>query len=97
MAERFISKPIKPAGETASAPLQSGPSLPAAFQFEGEDLIVKRVIRVWRSTKDDRGDTYVKRHWFEFETEDGRRIIVYFDRSAHRNESRWWIYKITSA
>ena len=91
-----MSKPIQPAGDAVSAPLRSEPSLPAAFRFEGEDFAVKTVIRTWRSTKNDRGDTYLKRHWFEFETEDARRIVVYFDRAAHSSDSRWWIYTITT-
>ena len=96
MANRFVSKPIEPAGEFASAPVHSEPSLPSAFRFEGEDLPVKTLLRTWRSTKNDRGDTYLKRHWFEFETPDGRLAIVYYDRSAHRRESHWFLYTITS-
>ena len=96
MGERFVSKPIQPAGEFAPAPVNGEPSLPAAFHFEGEDLPVKTVLRTWRSTKNDRGDTYLKRHWYEFETYDGRRAVVYYDRSASRNQSHWWLYTITS-
>ena len=44
----------------------------------------------------DRGDTYVKRHYFEFETTDGRIAVVYFDRQARPHEPRWHLYTIES-
>lgn len=70
------------------------PSLPPAFEWDGTDLVVGEVRKTWRSLKDDRGDTYLKRHWFEFETADGRIAVVYFDRGARRGQPRWWLYTI---
>jgi hypothetical protein len=61
----FISEPIEPA-----AP--SGTDLPRAFAWRNETLDVRTVRRTWRGTKEDRGDVYLKRHWYEFETADGR-------------------------
>jgi hypothetical protein len=92
----FIGKAIAPEGALDVAALAQGePSLPAAFTFEGERLEVRDVRKTWRSTKDDRGDTYVKKHWFEFETGDGRIAVVYFDRGARKNAPRWWLYTLS--
>ena len=71
------------------------PSLPPAFDWNGEELVVREVHKTWRSLKDDRGDTYLKRHWFEFETADGRTAVVYFDRGARRGQPRWWLYTLS--
>ncbi|HEV7180291.1 MAG TPA: DUF6504 family protein [Candidatus Baltobacteraceae bacterium] len=98
MPIRFVSKPIEPVGAVGSEVSAGGePPLPQAFRFEGEEMEVGALVRTWRSTKDDRGDTYLKRHWFEFETSEGRRVVVYFDRGARRGQPRWWLYTITIA
>lgn len=97
MAVTFVSKPIEPVGAFDSDAMSRGePPLPPAFLFDGEELTVASELRSWRSTKDDRGDTYLKRHWYEFEMHDGRRAVVYFDRGARRNQPRWWLYTITT-
>jgi hypothetical protein len=93
----FVGKAIVPQGALDAAALAQGePSLPAAFTYDGKRLEVRTLRKAWRSTKDDRGDTYVKKHWFEFETGDGLIAVVYFDRSARRNQSRWWLYTLSS-
>ncbi len=96
MAAQFVSESIFPEpGAFDTAPLGRGePALPAGFVWRDEPLPVERVLRTWRSTKDDRGDTYLKRHWFEFETSGARRATVYFERHARRGEARWWLYTI---
>ena len=73
------------------------PSLPAAFRWKDQELVVRSLLRTWRGTKVDRGDTYLKRHWYEFETSEGRRAVVYFDRQAKRGAPRWWLYSISGA
>ena len=92
----FIGKPIAPEGALEVAALAQGePSLPAAFTYDGERLEVHAQLRAWRSSKDDRGDTYVKKHWFEFETDDGRVAVVYFDRGARKSAPRWYLYTLS--
>ncbi len=96
MAIRFVSKPIEPAGSFDPEAMSRGePALPPAFRFEERDYVVGPVLRSWRSTKDDRGETYLKRHWFEFETNGGRRAVVYFDRGARKDQPRWWLYTLS--
>ena len=91
----FVGKAIVPEGALDVAVLAQGePSLPAAFRFGDERLEVAKLERTWRSTKDDRGDTYVKKHWFAFRTPDGREAVVYFDRAAARGAPRWWLYTL---
>ena len=68
--------------------------MPAVLVFEERFLNVTLVVRSWRSTKGDRGDNYLKRHWFELETAEGPRLEVYFDREARRGAPQWWLYTI---
>lgn len=91
----FVGKALVPDGALDTAALARGePSLPQAFRYGDERLTVGRVLRAWRSTKDDRGDAYVKKHWFEFATTDGRLAVVYFDRGARKDAPRWWLYTL---
>ncbi|HUA07692.1 MAG TPA: DUF6504 family protein [Candidatus Acidoferrales bacterium] len=71
------------------------PSLPHAFTWDGQRIEVGTLCKTWRSTKEDRGDVYLKRHWFEFETTDGRVAVVYFDRGARKPAQRWWLYTLS--
>jgi hypothetical protein len=92
---KFVSRPLKPAGaEFLSSAAGNGPPVPRAFTWGGRTLKIAGVLRTWRSTKTDRGDSYLKRHWYELETEDGARIEVYYDREAHRGAAQWWLYVI---
>ena|GEM_PF-2408839 len=70
------------------------PTLPAAFRWRNETLEIKAVLARRRSTKVDRGDTYLKRHWFDLETSGGRIVTVYYDRAAKRGQPHWWLYAI---
>lgn len=92
---RFVSEAIEPAALAVA--IGGEPQLPPSFTWRGELLEVKNVARTWRSTKEDRGDVYLKRHWFEFESIDGRVVTVYFDRAGKRGQSRWWLYSIGEA
>jgi Family of unknown function (DUF6504) len=94
MPKHFISEPIRAAGNATSLPANNEPSLPAAFTWREETLEVKTLRNTWRSTKTDRGDVYLKRNWFEFETPDGRIATVYYDRAAKRGTSPWSLYSI---
>jgi hypothetical protein len=92
----FVGKPIEPAAGTFDARVASlgEPSLPSSFVWQESILEVARVRKTWRSHKVDRGDMYLKRHWFEFEATDGRVAVVYFDRGARRGAARWWLYTL---
>ena len=70
------------------------PPLPREFTWHDERLVVRDVVRTWRSTITDRGDTYLAKHWFEIALEDGRVAVVYFDRKTRRSQPRWWLYTL---
>lgn len=92
---KFVSRPIKPDGnELLTAPSGSAPPVPRAFLWDDRRLRISAVIRSWRSTKTDRGDSYLTRHWFELNTADGATIEVYYDREARRGTPQWWLYTI---
>lgn len=93
----FVGKALEPEGALDTDALAQGePSLPRAFTWDHDRIEVGTVRKTWRSTKDDRGDTYVKKHWFEFDTTDGRIAVVYFDRGARKGAPRWWLYTLSS-
>ncbi len=93
---RFMSKPLVPEGASFESDDRGRfePAVPPAFRLGDERLGVLRVLRSWRSERTDRGDSYLKRHWFEIELDDGRIAVVYFDRGARRGAPRWWCYTL---
>jgi uncharacterized protein DUF6504 len=92
---RFVSAPLSPAGEGfLTAPDASAPPIPKTFSWKEGEFNVTEVLRSWRSTKTDRGDAYLKRHWFELQTQEGPRIEVYYDREARKGAARWWLYTV---
>ncbi|HTU81544.1 MAG TPA: DUF6504 family protein [Candidatus Acidoferrales bacterium] len=94
---RFVSEPLAPSGDEYLPCVDpADPPLPARFAWRGRVLAIARVVRTWRSSKTDRGDAYLKRHWFEVELEDGSTAQVYFDRAARRGSDRWWLYAVSS-
>ena len=96
MSKRFVSEPLKIASG-ASGAQRMEPVLPQAFEWRGERVEVRNVRKTWRSTKEDRGDVYLKRHWFEFESADACIVTVYYDRAAKRSAPHWWLYSIEDA
>jgi hypothetical protein len=95
MTKHFVSGPLEQC--CGGPPLLNEPQLPAAFRWRDQTLQVKNVRARKRSTKVDRGDTYLKRHWFEFDTTDGRIAVVYYDRGSKRGSPHWWLYSIEDA
>lgn len=107
MGKQFVSEPItavhqdlpsgaKPDQAEPMVHAINEPQLPAAFRWRDEIIQVHTVRNRGRSTKVDRGDTYLKRHWFEFDTADGRVATVYYDRAAKRGTPHWWLYSLSS-
>ena len=96
MRRQFVGQPLRPIGAAFDPAIMSHgePSLPAAFAWNEQELKIRSHLRKWRSTKTDRGDVYLARHWFEIEVDDGRIAVVYFERQAKKNAPRWWLYTI---
>src|SRR5579859_5418415 len=93
----FVSEPMTPEpGSGAVDSMARGePGLPRAFSWRGQRFEVAQVHEQGKSRGEDRGDIYVRKHWYELETTSGIRMRVYFDRNPGRSgsrESRWWVY-----
>ncbi len=98
MPDRFVSEALRSGSEIFEAKLGNGePPLPAHFTWRDEELVVVAVLRTWRSTNTDRGDTYLARHWYSVRLADGRDATLYFDRKARRGSPNWWLYSLADA
>ncbi len=95
---RFVSEALTPsAAHIDDGALSRGePALPREFAWHDDRLVIRDVVRTWRSTVTDRGDVYLAKHWFELALDDGRTAVVYFDRKTRRDQPRWWLYTISS-
>ena len=95
----FVSEPIQPEAGTfdTEAMARAEPGVPRAFVWRGERYAVAAVLAKWKTHGEDRGDTYVRRHWFDVVTESGHRMRLYFDRNPTnrgRAKGRWWLYTV---
>ena len=101
MHEQFISEPIKPVVSTCdTARMAAGePGLPREFIWRDQTIRVVSVLRTWRETgKCHHGsaELYVRKHWFEVETNSFGSIKIYFDRQPRSKNrvGRWWLFSI---
>lgn len=96
LTARFVSAPLVPSGELfdAAGMSRGEPPLPLRFDWAGEILEVTAVMKTWRSTTTDRGDSYLARHWYELQLHDARSAVIYFDRKARPGRPHWWLYTI---
>ena len=98
MSVRFVSEPLHAADAeyvTSPALSQGEPPLPRRFRWRNEEIEIDEISGTRRSTKDDRGDTYLAKHWYEARLADGRDAVIYFDRKVKRGTARWWLYSIS--
>lgn len=103
MIEHFVSEAIHPLPASfefnGSGPGE--PAIPRRFRWRKEIIGIAFVVRKWTSTSSCRhgsGEQYVRRHWYEMATDDGRRMILYFDRqpkSFRHRKKRWWVSRVT--
>jgi len=96
LTKRFVSEALTPVVESfdSAAMTHGEPGLPSAFTWRDRTVEVKSVLKVWRTLREDRGDNYLARHWYEIEGQDGRRFTIYFDRQAKAGKPRWWLYTL---
>ena len=93
----FVGEAIVPAAGSfdATAMARGEPGVPKTFTWRGTAYVVARVRSAWKSTGKDRGEVYLRRHWFEVETETGERMTIYCERQAKnlkKPKARWWLY-----
>ena len=97
--EDFVSEAIIPAAGTfdPSAMSRGEPGLPRSFTWRDNSYEIARLVSRWKSTGTDRGETYLRRHWFSIETTAGQRMTIYCERQAKPGRSpkaRWWLYSM---
>ncbi|MCY2950827.1 MAG: DUF6504 family protein [Planctomycetota bacterium] len=71
--------------------------LPAQFTWRGKRYAVRRLLSAWKTSTPDRGEMYLRRHWFRIEATTGERITLYCERQAtntKKPKTRWWLYTI---
>ncbi len=94
---KFVSEAVVPQGEfDGSAVAHGEPALPTSFAWRDEILTIAAVVGTRRGLKDDRGESYLKRHYYEVELTDGRTATFYMDRQAKVGRPRWWLYTISA-
>lgn len=100
MKERFVSEqliPIPAELDITSAALGE-PAIPWKFTWRGETIEIAKVIRKWKSTSPcthGSVESYVRRHWYEIATVNGRYLRIYFERQARsrrERKKRWWVF-----
>ena len=96
---KFIGEAIKPVAATfdTSRMAAGEPGLPREFVWRKETVRVAKVCREWRETGPcDHGSSerYVRKHWYEVETDTGRRLTLYFERKARGKQAaaRWQLF-----
>jgi hypothetical protein len=101
MREEFVSEAIVPApGSGDPAAMSRGePGLPSDFTWRGKSYHVARLVSTWKTSTPDRGEMYLRRHWFAIETISGERMTLYCERQAKSGTSpkkRWWLYSVAA-
>src|ERR1051325_11110511 len=96
----FVSEPIEPltASSDISARSRGEPGLPSRFIWRKTTYEVASVLSTWKSSTRDRGDLYLRRHWFEIQTTSGLRMKLYCERQAKNRakpKARWWLYAVS--
>ena len=97
--EEFVSEAIvpEPGSFDASAMSRGEPGLPAVFSWRGRRYAVAKLVAGWKTTGKDRGEVYLRRHWYSVETATGERMTLYCERQAKntkRPKARWWLYSV---
>ena len=100
--EKFISESITPVPGTSdtTAMTRGEPGLPGRFLWRGQEYEVAAVGEVWKESgpcRSGSSEQYLRKHWFKFETTQGLKMTVYFERQARsqrQNKTRWWLYTI---
>src|SRR5439155_13755658 len=98
--EEFVSEAIEPmcGSFDASAMSRGEPGLPGGFSWRNQSYTVARLMSKWKTTGTDRGETYLRRHWYRIETTTGERMTIYCQRQTGAGKNpkmRWWVYSVT--
>lgn len=99
VTEEFVSAPITPApGAFDAAAMSRGePGLPHSFTWHGQTYTIAETRRTWRTSTPDRGELYLRRHWFSILTTTGETMTLYCERQtklAKNPKQRWYLYSL---
>ena len=97
--EEFVGEALVPTPGSfdASAMARGEAGVPRTFAWRGETHEVAELLASWKGTGKDRGETYLRRHWFRVRTTRGTTLTIYCERQArntNRPKSRWWVYTL---
>jgi hypothetical protein len=100
--EEFVGQAIEPTAGTfdASAMARGEAGVPREFAWRGVTYTLAELLSSWKGTGRDRGETYLRRHWFKLRTTGGDVMTLYCERQARntkRPKARWWLYTIVRA
>ena len=98
--EQFVSEAgePKPGSFDVSAMSRGEPGLPREFTWRGTRYVVAEVLSTWKTSTAERGEMYLRRHWFRIRTASGEQMTLYCERQAknpRRPKARWWLYAVT--
>ena len=60
------------------------PGLPGGFSWRQETYTIQRVMSRWKSSGTDRGERYLRRHWYRIQTTTGEYMTVYCQRQIKK-------------
>jgi hypothetical protein len=97
--EEFVSEPITPVAGTSdiSAMARGEPGVPQRFIWRDKTYVVQQTLETWKTSTRDRGELYLRRHWYRIVTTTDEQFVIYCQRqTTNRNkpQARWWIYSI---
>jgi hypothetical protein len=97
--QQFVSEAITPefGSFDASAMARGEPGVPRVFAWRGTQYVVARVLSTWKTSSTDRGDLYLRRHWYAVQTAGGQEMTLYCERQTKnhkRPKARWWLYSV---
>ncbi|HSV14733.1 MAG TPA: DUF6504 family protein [Tepidisphaeraceae bacterium] len=100
--DEFVSEPITPeaASFDTSAMSRGEPGIPRRFTWRAQTYEVAALLSTWKTSTRERGELYLRRHWFEIQTKDDRRMTLYCERQkkmAKKPKQRWWVYSVSRA
>ena len=98
-AQEFVSEPLVPAAGSADVAAMSRgePGVPGRFTWREREYSVVQVLATWKTSTADRGEMYLRRHWFQILTDRGVRMTIYCERQArnrNKRKARWWVYSV---
>ena len=97
--ETFVSEAVtpEPGSFDAAAMSRGEPGLPRAFTWRGRRFEVVQTLSTWKTSSRERGELYLRRHWFEVRVASGERMTLYCERQTKNRKqpkARWWLYKM---